>query len=64
MLGWVGALVWAMAKPGAAPQPSADAPQHPASTVEQLEKLAALRDRGALSDEEFAEQKRRVLAGQ
>lgn len=66
MLGWVAALVWALTKPAAAPRPVVEVQQpapRPPSTVEQLEKLAALRDRGALSDEEFAEQKRRVLAG-
>lgn len=34
----------------------------PAARVDALERLAALRDRGALSDEEFAEAKRSVLA--
>jgi hypothetical protein len=33
------------------------------SAAEELNKLAALRDRGVLTDEEFATQKARVLAG-
>jgi Bacterial PH domain/Short C-terminal domain len=38
--------------------------QPPASSViEQLKELAQLKDAGILTDEEFAEQKRRVLAG-
>jgi Short C-terminal domain len=32
-------------------------------TISQLERLSALRDSGALSDEEFSEQKRRILGG-
>ena len=33
------------------------------SSADQIEKLAALRDKGALSDEEFQQQKAKVLAG-
>jgi hypothetical protein len=33
------------------------------SSADQIEKLAALRDSGALSDEEFQQQKAKVLAG-
>ena len=34
------------------------------SVVEQLEKLSGLREKGHVSDEEFAEQKARILSGQ
>ena len=42
---------------GTAPAESAD------DTVSLLERLASLHDRGALTDAEFAEQKRRILEG-
>jgi len=50
--------------PAAAPPPPA-ASQAAASndTVEQLTKLAALRDQGVLTDEEFAAQKAKILGG-
>lgn len=44
--------------PGAAPAP---VPQQ--DTISRLERLAALRAQGVLTDEEFAEQKRRILGG-
>lgn len=46
------------APPTAQPKPSMQA-----DTIEQLERLAKLRESGALTDEEFDEQKRRVLRG-
>jgi Short C-terminal domain len=42
--------------PAAAPAPAAD-------PIEQLTKLAALKDQGILSEEEFAAQKAKILAG-
>jgi Short C-terminal domain len=42
-----------------APPPVIDAPP---PVIDQLERLANLRDRGALTDEEFEEQKRRLLS--
>lgn len=45
------------ANPWAASAPAEDDP------IAQLERLADLRDRGVLTEEEFAEQKRRVLGG-
>ena len=52
----------------AAPQePYAPPPAAPAASgddrVEQLKELAALKDQGVLTDEEFAAEKARVLAG-
>ncbi len=38
-------------------------PGPPVDVADQLRKLAALRDEGILSDEEFAAQKARVLSG-
>jgi hypothetical protein len=57
-------------QPQYAPPPQYQAaPPPPAATddgddmIAQLEKLGALRDKGILTDEEFAAQKARVLAG-
>ena len=46
--------------PGVTPAP---APPAAKDTITQLEELAALRDRGALTDEEFEAQKKRILGG-
>jgi len=46
-----------------APPPAAAAPAAPSvDVVEQLQKLAALKDQGILTEEEFADQKRKLLA--
>ena len=45
----------------AAPPPPPAAPA--ADPVQQLKDLAALRDQGVLTEEEFAQQKARILAG-
>jgi putative oligomerization/nucleic acid binding protein len=42
--------------------PPAEAPSGGVDVVEQLQKLAALKDQGILTEEEFAEQKRKLLA--
>jgi len=42
-----------------APPPADDAPD----PIEQLTKLAALKDQGVLTEEEFATQKAKILAG-
>jgi hypothetical protein len=54
----VGASSPAPGVPSAAPSP-------PAATdvLDQLERLGALKDQGLLTDEEFADQKSRILAG-
>jgi Short C-terminal domain len=46
----------------AAPEPPPQAAA-PADPIQQLKDLAALRDQGVLTDEEFAAQKARILAG-
>lgn len=49
----------AQAAPQAAPPPAAAQPD----MVEQLERLAKLKEQGILTDEEFAAQKQKLLAG-
>jgi len=57
----VGGQPWTgMPTPPAPPAPPAPAP---ASTADELTKLADLRDRGVLTEEEFQAQKQRVLGG-
>ncbi len=46
----------------AAPPPPAPAPAGEQSTIEQLKELAALKEQGVLTDEEFAAQKAKILA--
>ncbi len=46
----------------AGPGPAGPAGQHPASTADQLEKLAGLRERGIISTDEFDREKAKVLA--
>jgi hypothetical protein len=48
--------------PPAAPQPAVAQPAAPADLVTQLKGLAALREQGVLTEEEFAAQKARILA--
>ena len=48
---------------GGAPTPAPEASGPPVDVADQLRKLAALRDDGILSDEEFAAQKARLLGG-
>ena len=43
-------------------QPQAPPPPPPADPIEQLKELAALKQQGILTDEEFAQQKARILA--
>lgn len=50
------------APPQAAPAPQAPAPSAGAP-IEQLKELAALKDQGILTEEEFAAQKARLLGG-
>ncbi|WP_432247424.1 SHOCT domain-containing protein [Streptomyces sanyensis] len=45
------------------PDPGAAPAAPPADRVSQLTALAELRDRGVLTDEEFAAEKRRILGG-
>ena len=45
------------------PAPAAPEADEGSSMIDQLEKLGDLRDKGILTDEEFAQQKARLLAG-
>jgi putative oligomerization/nucleic acid binding protein len=47
----------------AAPPPPPPAPAPAADPIEQLTQLAALKQQGILTDEEFAAQKAKILAG-
>lgn len=49
--------------PPAYAPPAAPPPAAPQDRMEALERLAALHNSGALTDEEFAFEKRRILAG-
>lgn len=60
LLGWVIALAWALAKPRE-PHQVVISPQ-PQSAADELSKLAELRDKGILSEEEFQAKKRSLLA--
>lgn len=51
------------AAPQAPPAPAAPAPSAAPSTIDQLKELAELKSQGVLTDEEFAAQKAKVLAG-
>lgn len=55
LLGWVAALVWALKNISSIP-PSAP------SVSEEVERLAKLRESGALTNEEFESQKQKVLS--
>ena len=49
------------AEPEPAPPPAAAAPEPAPDPIEQLTKLAALKDQGILTEEEFAAQKAKIL---
>jgi len=53
----------AQAPPEAAPAPPAAAPASGASTIDQLKELGELKDQGILTEDEFAAQKAKLLAG-
>ena len=75
VLGWIGALIWALSEDAPAQvvvmrqseqaassaQPAAALPTLQGSVADELAKLVRLRDSGALTEAEFAEQKMRVL---
>jgi hypothetical protein len=58
---------WAQQETAAAPPPvaapPAAAPVAQASTIDQLKELAELKQQGILTEEEFAAQKAKILAG-
>ncbi|SNC62449.1 Short C-terminal domain-containing protein [Hymenobacter gelipurpurascens] len=66
-LGWVGALVWALMKdapPVVIKQTVQAPPVVPSNSVaDELDKLRKLRDAGELTNEEFLQQKSRLLRG-
>lgn len=57
-LGWIGALIWALSKDDS---PVVVRPAAALSVADELSKLQALRDTGALSEEEFQQQRQRLL---
>jgi hypothetical protein len=70
LIGWIVALVWATSNDApepvivvqhAAPAPIPAPSAQPVSVADELEKLVRLRDSGALTETEFAEQKSRAL---
>ncbi len=61
-IGWVVCLVWAFKNsPGANVSPISVNHGSKASTVDELERLAKLRDSGVLTEEEFQAQKEKTL---
>lgn len=65
LVGWVGAFAWALTaqeKLASASAESIDA--NGARIAADLERLVALKESGALSEEEFENAKKRVLAGE
>ena len=59
VIGWVVALVWALANDAEAPAPAAPRPQ--ASAASELERLYALHQAGVLTAAEYAAAKQRAL---
>jgi hypothetical protein len=53
----------AQAPPEAAPAPAAAAPASSASMLDQLKELGELKTQGVLTEDEFAAQKAKLLAG-
>lgn len=53
----------AQAEPAAAPAPAPAPASGGASMIEQLKQLGELKDQGVLTEQEFAEQKSKLLAG-
>jgi hypothetical protein len=53
---------WAEQEAANAPAPAPTAPAQASSPIEQLKELAALRDQGVLTDDEFATQKAKLLS--
>src|SRR5690606_1029176 len=72
LLGWVAAIAWACAgtsreagsyaKAPSAPTVPTATSEPPASVLDELQKLAALKEQGAITDEEFKTLKEKVLA--
>lgn len=69
MIGWVVAIVWAFLRNESEDKASANQTgtgrvdeSKPASNIDQLEKLAALKERGLLTDEEFEREKAKLIS--
>jgi len=60
LLGWVAALVWSLTNPKQSEAVVVN--QAPASAADELAKLAELRDKGIITEEEFQERKKTVLS--
>ena len=60
LIGWVVALIWAFSDMRVILLRSDDA--NPLNQVEALEKLAALRDKGVVTPEEFETKKKKILS--
>ncbi|RSK29885.1 superinfection immunity protein [Hymenobacter metallilatus] len=58
-IGWIGALIWALSSDKAQPMPVRIVGS--ASVANELANLQALRDNGSLSEEEFHQQRQRLL---
>lgn len=65
VLGWIGALIWAISKDAPVPAPvpvqPAPVPAPQPGVADELVKLQALRERGILSETEFQQQRHRLL---
>lgn len=61
LIGWVGALAWALMNPAAEKTVIMQAPS--ASEADELAKLADLRDKGILTEAEFEAKKQKILQG-
>jgi hypothetical protein len=60
---WAGQDAYAQPQYAPPPEPAPAAAAPAQSRVDELKELAALREQGALSEEEFAREKARVLGG-
>jgi len=56
LIGWVGALIWALSNKETNQQTIVN------SNIDQLTKLKELHDKGVITDEEFADQKNKLLS--
>ncbi|MGO0686835.1 superinfection immunity protein [Pseudomonas fulva] len=65
VLGWIASLIWSVSS-GGKPisvniEQTSAAPSKPVEPYQELEKLAALKERGHITDEEFDIEKRKIL---
>ncbi|WBX95963.1 superinfection immunity protein [Chryseobacterium gambrini] len=64
LIGWVGALIWALSNRLNNQQiiVNSNNPHNYNSNIDQLAKLKELHDKGVLTDEEFTDQKNKLLS--